>query len=316
MSNKIAILDTGYASYTYETKLFTEKGYELHIYGGPARNRDRKYQMGSDAHGILVRELLIDEAALMRMPVLKAIVRYGIGYDNIDLDACRKRNIRVANVQGYASHSVSDHALALMFACIRDLEGSRSGTFSKPSRADVFELHDKTVGIIGIGRIGSQFSRKVAPLFKRILACDPYKTKAYINKLGAEKVDLSTLLSQSHVISLFCNLTAETRHLLNDGAFEKMEQVPVIINTARGAVVEERALLRALTSGRVHSAGLDVFEQEPPGKEQKALLAFPKVVYTPHIAWYSNASVLTLQRTAAQHLVGLLQGEQIEDELT
>lgn len=316
MTTKIAILDTGYESYAYEKKLFSDKGYDLSIYKGPKRNREQKYLLAKDAHGILVRELLIDDRALKLMPRLKAIVRYGVGYDNIDLNACRKRNIRVANVQGYANHSVSDHALALMFSCIRDLEKSRIGTFSKPSRPDMFELHDKTVGIIGIGRIGSQFAKKVAPLFKRILAYDPYKSNVYMHTFGAKKVDLSTLLSQSHVISLHCNLTAETRHILDEKAFHGMKQMPVIINTARGAVMDEKALLQALQTGGVHSAGLDVFEQEPPAAGQETLLAHPKVVYTPHVAWYSDASVHTLQRTAAQHVLALLEGKAIEDELT
>jgi D-3-phosphoglycerate dehydrogenase len=316
MTTKIAILDTGYESYAYEKKLFSEKGYELSIYTGPKRNREEKYRLARDAHGVLVRELLMDESALVEMPNLKAIVRYGVGYDNIDLDACRKRNIRVANVQGYANHSVSDHALALMFACIRDLEQSRIGTFSKPSRPDMFELHDKTMGIIGIGRIGSQFAKKVAPLFNRILAYDPYKSAAYMHTYGAEKVSLSALLKQSHVISLHCNLSSETRHMLDKKAFLGMEQIPVIINTARGPVMDEKALLEALQTEGVHSAGLDVFEQEPPAAGQETLLAHPKVVYTPHVAWYSNASVHTLQRTAAQHLLALLEGKTIEDELT
>jgi len=316
MSSRIAILDTGYESYAYEQELFSGKGFELCIYDGPARDRNQKYKFAGDALGILVRELLIDERALEIMPRVRAIVRYGVGYDNIDLHACKKRDIRVANVQGYANHSVSDHALALMFSCARDAEGSKKAAFSRPSRPDMFELHDKTIGIIGIGRIGSQFALKASTLFSRVLAYDPYKTKDYIKKSGAEKVGLNTLLRQSHVISLHCNLTGETRHMLDKGAFDQMKEKPVIINTSRGPVIDENALLHALNAGLIHSAGLDVFEKEPPGEEQMPLLNHPFVVYTPHIAWYSNASILTLQRKAAQNLIGLLEGEAIEDELT
>ena len=158
------------------------------------------------------------------MPDLKAIVRYGVGYDNIDVDAARKKNIRVANVQGYGNHSVSDHALALMYALTRDLEGSRKGAFSKPSRSDVIELHNKTLGIIGMGRIGSQFSRKASPQFQHTIAYDPYKPGEYIQNFGARKVDLPELFNKSHVISLHCNLTGETRHILNEKAFGQMKQ--------------------------------------------------------------------------------------------
>jgi len=315
MRPKIAILNTGYESYSFEKELFSRNGYELIIYEGPREDKEQIYRFAQDAKGILVRELLIDDRALEIMKAVKVIVRYGVGYDNIDLKACRERSIRVANVQGYANHSVSDHALALMFACTRDVEGSRRGTFSKPSRPEMFELHDKTMGIIGIGRIGSQFSSKVFPLFQRVLAYDPYKSLEYMRNFGAEKVEFDTLLQRSHVISLHCKLTSETRHMLDQSAFEQMKEKPVILNTSRGPVISETSLLQALNSGVIHSAGLDVFEKEPPGEEQKPLLYHPHVVYTPHIAWYSSASIVTLQRKAAQNLISLLNGEEIEDEL-
>jgi D-3-phosphoglycerate dehydrogenase len=314
-SKQVAILDTGYDSYAYEQELFAQQGFDLIIYEGEPRNKKAKYKFAQNASGILVRELLIDKEALGSMPQLKAIVRYGVGYDNIDLDTTRKRSIRVANVQGYANHSVSDHALALLLACTRDLEGSRKGTFSKPSRKDVLELHDKTIGIVGIGQIGSQFSLKVSPLFNRVLACDPYKTEDYMAKYKAEKVELPTLFNECSVISLHCNLTPETRHIINGSAIGSMKKRPVIVNTSRGAVIDEKALLEALNSGNVHSAGLDVFEKEPPGEEQRELMNHPKVAYTPHIAWYSETSIVTLQRKAARNLIGLLNGQHIEDEL-
>ena len=313
--NQVAILDTGYESYTFERQQFAQHGFDLIIYEGDARNREAKYEFARNAAGILIRELLIDKEALEVLHHLKAIVRYGVGYDNIDLDSTRDRSIRVANVQGYANHSVSDHAMALLLACTRDLEGSKMGTFSKPSRKDVLELHDKTLGIIGIGQIGSQFSLKASPLFKKVLACDPYKTDDYMAKYSAEKVELPTLFKECHVISLHCNLNQETRHLINRSAIESMKKRPVIVNTSRGAVIDEKALLAALNSGKVHSAGLDVFEKEPPGEDQRELINHPQVVYTPHVAWYSQTSIVTLQRKAARNLIGLLKGHQIEDEL-
>ena len=313
--NQVAILNTGYESYAFEHQLFAQHGFDLIIYEGDPRNKKAKYEFARNAVGILVRELLIDKEALELMPHLKAIVRYGVGYDNIDLDTARDRSIRVANVQGYANHSVSDHAMALLLACTRDLEESRNGTFSKPSRKDVLELHDKTLGIIGIGQIGSQFSLKASPFFNKTLANDPYKTEDHMAKHSAEKVKLSTLFKECHVISLHCNLNQETRHLVNRSAIESMNKSPVIINTSRGAVIDEKALLVALNSEKIHSAGLDVFEKEPPGEDQVELMNHPKVVYTPHVAWYSQTSIVTLQRKAARNLISLLNGQQIDDEL-
>ena len=311
---KIVILDTGYESYDYEQRLFGRHGYELIIFERPVQS-DLRIERAKEATGILVRDTPVGLNELDNMPNLKAIVRYGVGYDNIDVVEARDRGIRVANVQGYANHAVSDHALALMFACTRHLTGHRKEAFGKPMRKEMFELHNKTLGIIGIGRIGSQFSKKASPLFERTLAFDPYKSGDYITGCKAEKVELADLLQHSHIISLHCSLTDETRHMLDKTNFEMMAQRPVIINTSRGAVVDEAALLNALDTGLVHSAGLDVFNQEPPGPEQEKLISHPHVVSTPHIAWYSNEAIKTLQVRAADNMIGLLSGNQVDDEL-
>ncbi len=313
--NKIAVLDTGYDSYEYEHRLFAEQGFELIIYDKPAGDHHLKIEFAREAVGILVRNTVIDEDGLAIMPGLKAIVRYGVGYDNIDIKAAAQKGIRVANVQGYANHAVSDHAMALMFACTRGLSGDLKTPFGTPWRKKIIELHHKTLGIIGIGRIGSQFSRKVSPLFHRTLAYDPYKSADYMKVHGAEKSELSELLTKSDVITLHCNLTEETRHLLNDSAFRNMHMKPVIINTSRGPVIDENSLLEALNHGLIHSAGLDVYEKEPPGKGQHQLLSHPHVVSTSHLAWYSENSMKELQLRAAHNMIDLLSGKTVDDEL-
>ena len=311
----IAIVDSGHGSYEYEKRVIAEHGYQLKINENLQAPPEKRIEFAGDAVGILVRGTVIDESALQKMPLLKAIVRYGVGYDNVDVDAAKARGIRVSNVQGYGNNSVSDHAMALMYACTRNLIGNRKSTFGKPARMDVIELHDKSLGIIGIGRIGSHFSRKASPLFRQTLAYDPYKTKDYMKNHGAEKADLADLLKRSHVISLHCNLTVETRHLLNDFCFNQMENRPVIINTSRGPVIYEPDLLKALNNDLVHSAGLDVYENEPPGRAQEKLLDHDRVVATPHIAWYSDKAAIELKQRAADNLIGLLTGKKISDEL-
>ena len=204
---QIVIIDTGYDSYDYERRLFFENGFELLLCEGPFGDQNSLEPAGN-AVGILVRGTRIGAREMDRMARVKAIVRYGTGYENIDLEAAKNRGIRVANVQGYASHAVSDHALSLMFACVRGLgggkirssEGFPEGTFGKPPRKDIFELHNKTLGIIGVGRIGSHFAKKAFPLFKRILAFDPYQTARYMKGFRAVKTDLKGLLDHSHEI--------------------------------------------------------------------------------------------------------------------
>ncbi len=169
------------------------------------------------------------------MKNLKAIVRYGVGYDNIDIAACTEYGVSVANVQGYANHAVSDHAIALMFSCTRALWNTRlhlEQKFGSPPITDIFELHDKTLGIIGIGRIGTEFCKKASPLFKQVIACDPYKPENHFIKLSAKRTRLEELLDKSDVISIHCNLTNETRHLLSREKFLIMKKKPVLINTS------------------------------------------------------------------------------------
>ena len=312
----IAILDTGYKSYAYEKELFQRHGYTLLLYDGDPNNVLSKRAFARHATGILIRGTAVDCEFYDSCPNLKAIVRYGVGYDNVNLPDATARGIRVANVQGYANHAVSDHALALIFACARGLIPGIAqirSNFTAPPYEDVFELHGKTLGIIGLGRIGGTLAHKASGLFQQVIAIDPYKSDDHFISHNARRIDLDSLLAESHVISLHCNLTGETRHMLNHVAFAKMKKRPVLINTARGPVVDERALLDALESKKIHSAGLDVYEDEPPTVAQEAILSHSRVVATGHYAWYSDAAILTLQRRAADNMIALLEGKDIQD---
>ncbi|HKJ41208.1 MAG TPA: C-terminal binding protein [Sunxiuqinia sp.] len=313
---KVVILDAGYESYTFENELLGNSGFELKIsptYKGPKAEK-KKFAEGAD--GILVRHTEIDDDFLSGLDNLKAVVRYGVGYDNVDVEACTRHSIKVANVQGYANHSVSDHALGFLFSCCRGMWNTNeqlSQKFAAPPVPDVFELHDKTLGIIGLGRIGSELSRKAQPLFNEIIAADPYKPQAHFDQLSVLKVELDELLEKADVISLHCNLTEETKHLLNSDGFSKMKTKPVIINTSRGEVVDGNALLDALNSEKIHSAGIDVYENEPVTDKQAPLINHPRTICTGHYAWYSDRAAQELQRRAALNLYNFLVGNPVED---
>jgi len=313
---EVVIIDSGYKSYAFEKELFKKNGFSLKIYPIYKGDPSGKRNFAKDADGILVRHTTIDEAFLSEMKNLKAVVRYGVGYDNIDIEACSKCGVKVANVQGYANHAVSDHAIALMFSCTRALwnpEFQLLKEFGSPPFPDIIELHDKILGIIGIGRIGSEFCKKASPFFSQVLACDPYKPESHFNQLSVQRVELNELLEKSDVISLHCNLTIETKHLLNKEKFMIMKKKPVIINTSRGEVISEKALLYALNSNKIHSAGLDVYENEPITDRQKKLVNHPRTICTGHYAWYSDKASLELQRRAALNLLNLLLGNTVED---
>jgi D-3-phosphoglycerate dehydrogenase len=312
----IVILDSGYKSYDFEKSLFEGSGFTLKIHPSYKGDKTEKMAFAREAHGILVRHTTIDAEFLSGMKNLKAVVRYGVGYDNIDVDACTRFGVKVANVQGYANHSVSDHALAMLLICCRGMWNPKNqitAQFAAPPVEDVFELHEKTLGIIGLGRIGSEFSKKAAPLFREIIGSDPYKPQHYFDSLKVRKVSLEELLQQSNVISVHCNLTEETTHLLNKEAYGKMKKKPVIINTARGEVVDEKALLAALNTSQIHSAGLDVYENEPVTEAQEALINHPRTICTGHYAWYSDRAAQELQKRAALNLFNLLTGKKTAD---
>lgn len=313
---EVVIIDSGYKSYDFEKELFESNGFTLKIFPSYDGQQEEKIEFAKSSSGILVRHTKIDEAFLAAMKNLKAVVRYGVGYDNVDVEACSAHNIKVANVQGYASHSVSDHALALMLSCTRGLWNPKAQllrNFGSPPVPDIFELHDKVLGIIGLGRIGSEFCRKASPLFAKVYAADPYKPDDHFEQLGVLRVSTDKLLSESDVISFHCNLTSETRYLLDAAKFSLMRKRPVIINTSRGEVIREADLVAALDSGLIHSAGLDVFENEPVSVQHGNLFDHPRVICTGHYAWYSERASEELQRRAAINMLNFLNGNPVED---
>jgi len=316
MSNKIIVLDTGYDSFSYEEKIFKEAGYQFEIFPGGRHDRSGKIAFAKDAEGLLIRWTEIDDQFLSQMNKLKAIARYGVGYDNINLDSANKFNIKIANVQGYANHSVSDHALALMYACARQIplgQKKMRKDFGKAPITNIFEFHDKTLGIIGLGRIGGTLSQKAHPLFHKILANDPYIHSARFTDVGAISSSFEELLNESDIISIHCNLTQETNRLISSAQFKQMKKVPILINTARGQVIDEDDLTKAIKTGLLHSVGIDVYCDEPPLENREELLNLPNVISTGHYAWYSTNAMIQHQKRAADNLLMLLQDKIPED---
>jgi D-3-phosphoglycerate dehydrogenase len=313
---KIVVLDSGYDSFAYEEMLFSGAGYKFEIFPGARHDRSGKMRFAADAEGILIRWTEIDDEFLKATPRLKAIVRYGVGYDNIQLESANRFHVKVSNVQGYANDAVSDHAMAMIYACGRALVRGKASLLSNFGAApipEILEFHDKTIGIIGLGRIGGTLCKKIRPLFRIVLASDPYITDERFEMLGARKATLDDLLAESDVISIHCNLTEETKGLISRASIARMKKVPILVNTSRGPVVDEDDLYRALEENRLHSVGLDVFHNEPPKANRQNLLNHPRVLATGHYAWYSTRSAVELQKRAADNLLSMLKGEVPED---
>lgn len=219
-----------------------------------------------------VRKDMID-----KMQKMKLIVRGGVGVDNIDVEYAKTKGIQVKNTPAASSASVAELAVAHMFALSRHIcrgtQGIKTGLWEKKTIKGI-ELAGKTMGIIGLGRIGQELAKRAKALGMKVIGYDPYVK-------SSESVDLNTLFAQSDFISLHLPLTPETKHLVNREAFAKMKDGVIIVNCARGGVIDESALLEALKSNKVAGAGLDVFETEPPQKTE--LMDLPNVTFTPHI---------------------------------
>jgi D-3-phosphoglycerate dehydrogenase / 2-oxoglutarate reductase len=240
-----------------------------------------------------------------------AIVRTGSGTDNVPVEAATQAGIVVANTPEALTEAVSDHAIALLFALLRQVavqdRAVRGGTWDRGRAWPRWPLRGRTLGLVGFGRIAQALVRKLSGFEMTALAYDPLVTADVLAQHGARAADLDQVLAQSDVVSLHCPLTPETHHLIDERALRRMKPAAVLINTARGPVVDERALVRALAEGWIAAAGLDVFEHEPLDPASP-LVRLDNVVLTPHIAGYSSEYLESSWRLSVDTVVALAEG--------
>jgi D-3-phosphoglycerate dehydrogenase len=216
---------------------------------------------------------------------LKFIQSAGVGYEQIDVDAATDHGVVVMNVPTATTVSVAEHAIALIMACAKNIVKMHKTILEGGWRTMIFgvELRNKTLGVIGFGRIGRAVAERMKAFEMKILVYDPYVKESDIKKTGCKKVILQTLLKESEVITIHSPLTKETKGLIGEAEFALMKNSAILVNTARGELVDEKALIKALSDGRISYAGLDVFEKEPIEKDNP-LLTLENVVLTPHSA--------------------------------
>lgn len=260
------------------------------------------------------------------MPHLKAckvIVRGGVGYDNVDAAAAGKQGIYVCNVPDYGVDEVADHAIGMMLAVTRKIvyadRALRAGerTWAHYLVEPVPRLADATLGIFGLGRIGTATALRAKAFKLRVIACDPYIPDGRGKAIGVEMVDRDELLATSDIVSLHTPLTDETRNLIDAAALAKMKPSAVLINTARGEVVDIDALDHALRAGRLAGAGLDVLPAEPPDDGHPLVRLWrenengrsPNLVITPHVAFYSVMAFTDICEKATTEIARVLRGE-------
>jgi D-3-phosphoglycerate dehydrogenase len=311
---RVVVVSLGYGSYDTEREILKPIGAELILAPRDCVTEDEVIEAAKDADAVLVREAPMGERVINSLQRCKVIVRYGVGVDNIHLHRARDRKIYVANLPGYGTEEVSDHAVALLLACVRNLlvrdRNVRQGKPEFDIRDTMFRTTGKVLGLVGYGLIGKAFHRKWKGFLPhRVLVFDPTAPAEVVQENGGEKVDLDVLLANSDFISLHASLTPQSRHLIDESSFQKMKPTAILVNTARGELVDEKALVRALKENRILAAGLDVFEREPPLPPDHPLLSLTNVILTGHMGWYSKDSVKELQTRGAQEVFRVLSGE-------
>jgi len=265
----------------------------------------------TDADALLVCYAPVTDRVIRRMTRCRIIARYGIGVDNVDLGAATAKGIVVTNVPDYCVDEVSDHALALLLACARRIPALagrvRGGRWNARDAAPMHRLRGQTLGLVGFGKIPRRLADKARALGLEVIAFDPYVAGDEMEARGVQKTSLPGLLARSDFVSVHAPLAPETQGMIAEAQLRAMKRSAYLINTARGPLVLESALLRALEEEWIAGAALDVLQHEPPAADHP-LQRFANVILTPHVAFYSEESVQELQRKAAEEVVRALSG--------
>jgi D-3-phosphoglycerate dehydrogenase len=309
---KVVITDFGSPENELEAEELQQSGLDIELVRLNAKTPQELVPHVLDADALIVQWCQIPRDLLSQMKRCQVISRYGIGVDMIDLAAAGEYGIPVCNTPDYCIDEVSTHTLTFLLMLNRQVlpqhQHVRAGKWGPPVPTPPARLSTQTLGVIGMGNIGRVVVQKAAPFGLKMLVYDPYLSAEAASEAGVEKVDLPELLRRSDYVSLHCPLTDETRHLISTAQFQQMKPTAYLINMARGPIVDQVALVEALTSGTIAGAALDVFEKEPPAADEP-LLRLDNVIFTPHLSSWSAQSFVQLRREVAKNVVTALRGE-------
>ena len=306
----VAVTDHLFPSMDDEARMFREMDTDLVI--GQCKGEDDVIALCRDADAILNTYARMTPRVIESLERCRVIVRFGIGYDNVDVDAATRCGIMVANTTEYCIDEVADQAMAMLLACARGLfpagRIARDGAWDLTKMPVLRRLRGQTLGLVGIGQIGKAVAARAHGFGLKVLASDPYVDEDAARELGAEIVDLDTLLAASDYVSVHVPLMPATEGMMNAGVFAKMKPTAFLINVARGRIVNQADLVRAVEQGDIAGAGLDVLEREPP-EAGDAITTLDNLILTPHSAWLSEEARADMRRRAVGQVVSVLKGE-------
>lgn len=310
MSNwKVVVTDFEYEHLRPEQEVLDRIGVEL--IRAQCKTEDDVIRAAKDADGLINQYAPITRRVIEQLDHCKVISRYGIGVDTIDLAAATEKGIVIGNVTDYCVDEVSDHAMALILACARKVvtlnQAVKKGNWDYKVGVPIYRLRGRVLGLVGFGKIPQQVALKGQAFGMKVMAYDPYFPKQTAQEMGVELMDLGDLCEQADFISVHAPLMESTRGLMGKEQFDRMKKEAFIVNTARGPVIDEQALIDALQAGKIAGAGLDVVEQEPISAGNP-LLQMDQVIINPHVAWYSEESQNELKRKVAENVADVLSG--------
>ena len=305
----VAVADSVFPNLDPAREVVARAGAELRLAQQPTA--ESIVATAKDADAVLVTYAKINADMISQMKKCRIISRFGIGVDNVDLEAATRAGIVVTKVPDYCIDEVSDHAMALLLSLVRKIPfasaRAHSGKWDMPAVVPIHRLRGTVLGLMGFGRIPQLVAPKAQAFGMRVVAHDPFIPAAAMEKAGVGKVEFRELLKVSDYVSIHSPLLPETRHLFSTDAFRQMKPGALLVNTARGPIVDEAALAAALDAKQIAGAALDVLEQEPP--TSSPLFGRDNVILTPHTSFYSVESLEELQTKAAEEVVRVLAGQ-------
>lgn len=310
MSFRVLITDYAWPNLDIERAILDEVGAEIVV--APTGSAEEIIALAADVNAILACWKQVPTAALDAAPRCCIVSRYGIGLDNIPVDHATQLGIVVTNVPDFCLDEVAEHTLALIMACGRRIvphvAATRQGIWNQQLAPGMPRLRGQTLGLVGYGNIAQAVAQRARALGMEIIAYTPRLASDALAPWGRATNDLNELLAVADYVSLHLPLTPATRGLIDANALRRMKPTAYLINTSRGAIVDENALLAALDQGQIAGAALDVMSSEPPAPDHP-LLRHERVIATPHVAFYSEAAIVDLATKAARHVAQALRGE-------
>lgn len=313
MGFKVLFSDYEYTSVEIEENLIREQVPDVEFIHAQCRTEEEVIEVAKDVDAIINQYAPLGKKVIEQLENCKVIARYGVGFNTIDVPSAAAKNITICNVTDYCLDEVSDHALALILSLVRKVtflnNKVKQGIWDYKVATPMFRLKGRVLGLLSFGNIAQKVAQKAKVFGFKVIAYDPFIPEEVAKNLDVELVDFDDLFKRSDVISVHTPLNDATRGMVGKEQFALMKKEAFIVNTSRGPVIDEKALIEALQNYEIAGAGLDVLEIEPI-EEGNPLLEMEHVILNPHAAWHSSESEIELKTKTAQNVADVLLGKE------